>query len=278
MQIRLLTTADIPFGLRLSAQNHWNQLEADWRRQLDLEPDGCFLAESVNQPGGTACCCVFGNIAWINLVLVDRDQRGHGIGTALLRHVIAHLDEVGVKTIRLDATPLGQPIYEKLGFVGEFALVRLDGVMPATCEPVSNVEPLTRADLPAIIALDEAITQTPRAKLLQHLFEVAPDTMRKFAPAGRLEGYCLSRPGANAWHVGPILGTPEAGRRLLLDAARRYAGQRVYLDVPTDHARAVALAQSLGLTAQRPFLRMSRGPRLTENLDCFWSAFGPEKG
>ena len=45
MQIRTMTYADIPLGMKLSAQNGWNQLEADWRRQFDLEPAGGFVAE-----------------------------------------------------------------------------------------------------------------------------------------------------------------------------------------------------------------------------------------
>ena len=174
MNIRKLTAADIPFGLRLSAQNHWNQLEDDWRRQLDLEPDGCFLAENA----GTACCCVFDQVAWINLVLVDLPQRGRGVGTALMRHVIDDLDKRGMESIRLDATPLGQPVYEKLGFVGDFTLTRFEGTFSSTTNDVPGVEPLTRTDLGSVCDLDEAVTQTKREKLLRHVFEATPDAMR----------------------------------------------------------------------------------------------------
>src|ERR1051325_10661312 len=120
MDIRTMTPGDIPFAMRLKAQNGWNQLDADWQRQLALEPTGSFVAELGGQPVGTACACVFGDIAWVNFVLVDQVQRGQGIGAALMRHVLAWLDERGVPTIRLDATPLGQPVYAKLGFVGDF--------------------------------------------------------------------------------------------------------------------------------------------------------------
>jgi GNAT superfamily N-acetyltransferase len=278
MNIRKLTAADIPFGLRLTAQNHWNQLEGDWRRQLDLEPDGCFLAERAGLPIGTACCCVFDEVAWINLVLVDKAQRCQGIGSALLRHVVQYLDARGVASIRLDATPLGQPIYEKFGFLGEFTLTRFEGTLPAAFQEAPGAEPMTRADLAAVCRLDQAVTQTRRQKLLRHLVEAYPEVSRKFAPDGELEGYSLARPGSRAWQIGPVQGSPQAGRVLLVDAARRFAGQRVHLDVPADHAEAVALAQALGLTPQRPFLRMSRGRRGQENLPLFWSSFGPEKG
>ncbi len=278
MNIRTMTAADIPFAMRLKVQNGWNQLEADWRRQLELEPTGCFIAEVDGQPAGTTCACVFGDVAWINFVLVDQAQRGQGIGTALMRHVIQNLDERGVPCIRLDATPLGRPVYEKLGFTGDFALERYEGVLRKPAAAPENIEPLLAADLPAVCAMDESVTKTRREKLLRYLCESAPDMMRQYVRAGRLEGYCLCRPGSNAWQIGPLQGTAAAAQHLMGDAARRFAGQRVYLDVPTDHADAVRLAQSFGLKPQRPFLRMTRGRRLKEALELFWSSFGPEKG
>ncbi len=226
---------------------------------------------------GAACYCSFDDVAWINLVLVDRPQRRQGIGAALLRHVVQALDERGVASIRLDATPLGEPVYAKLGFTGEFTLgAGFTGIVPAAGQPADGVEPLSAADLPDVFRFDEAVTSTRRDRLLCHLYEADPARMRKFASAARLEGFCLARPGANAWQIGPVQGSPQAGRRLLLDAAHRFAGQPVYLDVPIDHAAAVALAQSLGLTEERRFLRMGRGRRIVEKLDLFWAAFGPE--
>jgi hypothetical protein len=40
IRVRRLTAADLPAGLALSRQAGWNQTEADWRRCLDLQPDG----------------------------------------------------------------------------------------------------------------------------------------------------------------------------------------------------------------------------------------------
>ena len=128
--IRTMTAADIPAGLRLNSQNGWNQLARDWQRQLDLEPEGCFAAEIDGQIVGTACACVFEKVAWVNLVLVDQVYRGRGIGTSLMvRCVLAYLDARNIPSIRLDATPLGRPIYEKLGFDADYELQRCAGIL-----------------------------------------------------------------------------------------------------------------------------------------------------
>jgi GNAT superfamily N-acetyltransferase len=284
MNFRTMTTADIAFGMRLKAQNHWNQLEDDWQRQLDLEPDGCFVAEVRGVPVGTACCCVFDSVAWINMVLVDRDQRGQGVGTSMMRHVLQYLDERGIVSIRLDATVLGQPVYAKLGFTGDFTLERYEGILPSAPatgvmgEEGTAIEPLTEADLSALFEFDQFITSTRRAELLRHLFTQHPKHAFKHTTHGQLDGYCLARPGSNAWQIGPIQASPPAGRALLLQAAVHFAGQPVYLDAPTANAEANAVVQALGLTVQRSFLRMTRGRKVAERLDHFWSSFGPEKG
>jgi GNAT superfamily N-acetyltransferase len=278
MLIRTLTVDDIPFGLRLTAQNGWNQLEADWRRQLELQPDGGFVAERDGTPVGTACGCIFDDVGWVNLVLVDKPHRGLGIGTLLMAHVIEFLERRGVASIRLDATPLGQPVYEKLGFAGDFTLTRYEGTLSSPAQASLGVEPMTQDDLPAACQMDAAISHTRRDRLLRSLFEAAPHAARKCVRNGELKGYCLARPGARAWQLGPLQGSEDAGRALVLDAALRFAGQRIYIDVPDDHGAAIALVQSLGLTPQRSFLRMTLGRRVLEDIIRFWSSFGPEKG
>src|SRR5438132_2354183 len=120
LHIRPMTAADVLLGMRLKEQSGWNQLEMDWHRLLALEPEGCFVAEWNGKPAGTTCTTIFDSVGWISMVLVEASHRGMGIGTALLRHALEYLDQPAVRTIRLDATPAGRPIYERHGFVPEY--------------------------------------------------------------------------------------------------------------------------------------------------------------
>ena len=105
-----MTAADVSLGMRLKQQAGWNQTEADWRRFLDLQPDGCFVAELDGAAVGTTTTCVFGRVAWVPMALVAEAVRGRGVGAALLGAALASLDRRGVATVRLDATPLGRPL------------------------------------------------------------------------------------------------------------------------------------------------------------------------
>jgi GNAT superfamily N-acetyltransferase len=274
--IRQMTAADIRGGMRLTEQNLWNTLPEDWRRQLDLEPEGCFVAEADGAVVGTACACIFDAVAWVNLVLVDKVHRGRGIGTSLMRTVLAWLDDRNVPSVRLDATPLGRPIYEKLGFAVEYELTRYEGTMPQLAGAGGRVAVAQASDLLGLIQLDHAVTGTNRSKLIHYLYERLNLFMVR-AEVG-IAGWAAFRPGSRARHIGPCLGNSPACRELLATISQFLHGDVIFMDIPAAHGEAIAFAKQIGLTAQRGLTRMGRGVPVRENLDQLWCSFGPEKG
>ncbi len=277
IHVRLLTPTDLPLGMRLKEQAGWNTLEADWRRFLDLEPGGAFVAELDGTPAGTAATMVFGPVAWVALVLVDPALRRRGLGTALMEHALAHLDGLGVPTVRLDATPLGRPVYEQLGFVAEHVLTRYEGTPGPTATPV-GVQPLHPEHLEGLLRLDRAATGTDRRKVILRLLTEWPEAARVATVGGAVAGYATARLGARALYVGPCVAWAGAGESLLAEALARYAGQTVYVDVPQGNAAARVLVEAAGLAPQRPLTRMCRGPRVAERVEELWASAGPEKG
>lgn len=281
--LRLMTAGDIPLGMRLRQQAGWNQTEADWRRCLELQPDGCFVAEHEGVPVGTVTTCIFGSVAWIAMVLVDVAMRGRGIGRGLLNEALAFLDGRGIASVRLDATPLGRPLYQSLGFVEEYTLIRHEGVasadkIAATTAEEIIVRTMPTSQLERVLQLDRHITSTDRQALLRRLFA---ESSEEWHIAGRGEevlGYAAARSGSRAWQIGPCMATIEAGPLLLAHAGQRHAGHDVFLDIPADNQTAITAVQAAGLVPQRPLYRMGRGPRVPERIENLWASFGPEKG
>jgi GNAT superfamily N-acetyltransferase len=271
-----MTIDDVPAGLALSRQAGWNQTEADWRRALALQPDGCFVADE-GGVAGVCCACVFGPVAWVALMLVDAARRRRGIGRALMEHALAFLDAQEVASVRLDATPLGQPLYERLGFAPQFRLARHAGVLPPDDTPASpEVVPVPRERWEGLAALDGSVTRTDRRKLLPRLFAEQPGEVRGVEGPGGWRGLMAARPGFDAVQLGPCLG--EAGSVLLQDAFRRHAGRPVFVDVPEGNPVASRLAEGRGLVVRRHLLRMCRGEVVVERQDRLWASSGPEKG
>ncbi len=278
LSLRQMTPGDIARGIRLSAQAGWNQTEADWRRFLDLEPDGCFVGEVDGELVATTTTRVFGPIAWIGMVLVDPTMRRRGIGTAMMEHALAYLAARGVATLRLDATPLGQPIYQRLGFIAEYELARWEGVSPgAGCD--GRVCAVTAAQIEGLADLDRRATGTDRQGLLRYLWEHSPQTMLALEGVTPLAGYAAFRGGARAFQIGPIVARAGDVGRALADAAlARLAGQNVFVDIPRDHGSATQWAQERGLHVQRHLVRMFRGQPVQEIHHWLWASSGPENG
>lgn len=279
LHLRTMTAADIPLGMQLKAEAGWNQTEADWRRFLELAPDGCYVAEVDGTPAGTAAAIALGEVAWIAMVLVAAPRRGQGIGTELVRRALADLDRRGMASVRLDATALGRPIYEKLGFRAQFEVIRWEGCLAAgaddgTARPCSDP-----ALLEPIAQLDREVTATRRERLLAALWRQQPDGWCAVERDGRLRGYAAFREGSRAVQVGPaVAATADDGDALMEAIAARIAGRPVFLDVPQDNQPACRWASSRGLTVQRTFWRMVRGTAVCEDVARLWASSGPETG
>jgi GNAT superfamily N-acetyltransferase len=294
-----MTKADIPAGMKLKEIAGWNQTPSDWERFLDSSPQGCFVAESGGQVVGTATTIVYeGRFAWIGMVLVDPAHRGQGLGTKLLKRTIEFLDSQRVPTIKLDATPQGKPIYEKLGFVPEFEIERRTLIRPfweATCPPPEEPEEITE-----IFPLDLEVFGADRSSLLLSLHCDAPQFTQAIRGRGRpirdavgrlhfthairqqgaVVGYALGRHGSRADHLGPWVARDESTARELLDAFLRVSPREtVYVDCVRANPWALRLLRNRGFELARPLTRMYRGPNhYPGRFELLCAILGPEFG
>ncbi|WP_229208677.1 GNAT family N-acetyltransferase [Dyadobacter luticola] len=272
-----MTIADLPLCRHLVTESGWNQLDADWLRALALEPDGCFVVEVNGEGVATATTARFENIAWIAMVLVDKKMRGQGIAKQLLQHTISYLRNLNVKTIRLDATALGQGLYEKLGFQGEYEVVRFAGILNVDLHFDQHIHELKSSI--SIRDFDFEITETAREELLQHLIDEAEKPFFYSTENKKIIGYAGYREGRNAVQIGPVIAVnPVAGNVLLNAIAAHFPGQNAFLDIPLDNKPAIDWAENNGFTEQRRFLRMYLGDKVNDQPESIWASFGPEKG
>lgn len=284
IRIRLMTAEDILLGMELKCQAGWNQTPADWWRFLMMQPEGCLVAELAGVAVGTAVVTAFGAVAWISMVLVEQTFRGRGVGKGLLSRAVQVADELGCKSIRLDATPLGEPLYKSLGFAAQYELTRYAGTAVASALMSSSSDSVAIRtacpdDVAAILAIDSTATGTQRGKFLTRLFAEVPVAVRVAWSDGHLVGYLAARTGSDAIQLGPCIAeSDEVGAALLAEALSRHAGSRVYWDLPSSHSVASRLAQSAGLAPQRQFLRMCRGDLVNDEVVRLWASSGPELG
>src|SRR5215212_6568375 len=178
VEIRTLGEADLAAAMRLKESAGWNQTEADWLRLLRLEPCGCFAATAGGRLVGTATTTAYGReLAWVGMVLVDPEFRRRGIASLLMAAALSYLDGRGIETVKLDATPDGRHVYERLGFESELMIERwqrhgTDAADNARPERAGGVAAsiFKAVRLEEILELDRAAFGADRARLVELLF------------------------------------------------------------------------------------------------------------
>lgn len=259
--IRSMRGADIEGAMRLKHAAGWNQTVQDWERLLRLEPDGCFVEERDGVIAGSATALCYGReLAWIGMVLVLPGYRRRGIATALMRHVLAWLHENGNPISKLDATDMGRPLYERLGYREECAIerwarapLRNPGEDPAKAVPPETADPFPSC-VRSHAAFDWAQVGCDRQLLLRDLAsDAAVETLH-----GRC-GFAYGRPGSQAWFVGPCVArNAPAAESLLGRLLARHRDEPTFWDVLSANDSARRLATGFGFHPVRRLLRMVR--------------------
>jgi GNAT superfamily N-acetyltransferase len=277
--------ADVPVAMRLKELAGWNQTAADWRRFLDGSPSGCFVAELDETVRGTVTTIPFEHrVAWIGMVLVDPDYRGQGLGTTLLRRAIDHLDALRIPVLKLDATPQGRPLYEKLGFRAEYEIgrwTRRRASSPTAKPPEGDVRASISSELlESICKADREIFGADRGALLRSLHADAPEFTRASTDAGRVTGYAFGRRGSFADHLGPWIARDADTAGHLLDAFLASSSREMQIaDCLSGHGDARDLLQSHAFSYTRPLTRMFRGSNASPGRpELVCAILGPEFG
>jgi predicted N-acetyltransferase YhbS len=259
MTTRPMNEADVPGADELRQLAGWNQTIADWRCLLSFEPEGCFVAVESDRIVGTVTTTTYGRVmAWIGMMLVHPDQRRRGIGMQLMQTALNYLDAKSIECIRLDATPEGQPLYEKLGFVREWTLTRHEASSPKAS--VSGTRAITESDWPVIERMDASAFGVPRTPPLRSFAQMSRAAL-VWPREGPIAGFGMLRPGAHSDYLGPVVcGSPEGATALIKSLVAFAESRPVFWDIPDANADARRIAEEVGFKPVRPLARMRLGP------------------
>jgi creatinine amidohydrolase/Fe(II)-dependent formamide hydrolase-like protein/ribosomal protein S18 acetylase RimI-like enzyme len=280
LAIRSMTSSDIPEVMRLKTIAGWNQIEADWDLYLNLSPQGCFVMVHLGRPVGTITTVNYGNIlSWIGMVIVDPEYRRMGIASRLMNHAIKSLADC--KIIKLDATPEGNTVYNKLGFVDEYTLSRMTGTgFLSDIKSNNTVRLMTSVDLIEINKMDIDIFGVERSNVINHLYDTSPDNCFILINNNSITAYCFTRPGINYTQLGPICALNSSDAiSITAEVLKSLHGNPVVIDVPDSQDEYKSWLQNIGFAFQRPFIRMAKGNNpQSKQISKIFAIAGPELG
>jgi len=282
VQVRKMEISDMGSLMKLKDAEGWNQLEKDWALLINYKGGVNLLAVLDERIVGTITAINYDNrVAWIGMMLVDRNYRGRGIARLLLLEAIHKLHSC--ESIKLDATPAGRPVYLKLGFKDEYTLYRMTNPSLSTfslIDVAAKPGQMLSADIPDVAAFDKKVFGADRTALIRLLYESYPELAGLLKKNNRISGFCLGRRGQYFTQIGPVSATSSRGVKALLQSAfDQLKGRAVVVDLCADKTEIKGWLEAGGFVSQRPFermyLRINPHPGIIE-YQCLIS--GPELG
>ncbi|NMC37656.1 MAG: GNAT family N-acetyltransferase [Bacteroidales bacterium] len=249
---------DLVSACALSAAEGWNQTETDWRFLFSGKQNVCLVAEEDGQIAGTATALVHPpGLAWIGMVLVDKQMRGKGIGRMLMSDIINRLDHF--QSLKLDATPAGLPLYRKLGFLDEYNLYRMTnpGFSGIPENSYGIAAKIDKTNIGYVLQSDMKIFGSDRSMLLSYLLNNNPGNAFAVFNSGKTEAYIFGRAGVKYSYIGPACGSgSDTVKKIIARVLVSNSGKAMALDIPEDKNDMILWLESCGFQIQRSFTRM----------------------
>lgn len=258
VDLRRMTVDDLAAAHILSSEQKWPHRIEDWEMLFGLgfgyvvERDGAVV--------GTAMAWLYGdNAATLGMVIVSPSAQGMGFGRQLMEAVLA---ELGDRTVLLNATDEGVPLYRKLGFEPVGPVFQHQGaafaVPMAELIPDERVRPLGAKDMPTLHALARRATGMDRDALLDALVPGAQGVV--LTRGNEPVGFALFRRFGRGYVVGPTIAPDTGGARALISHwLGSNSGMFCRLDIPEESGLGAWLDE-LGLPCVGRVMRMVRGP------------------
>lgn len=251
----------LPDATRQSAALGWPYREADWRFAFDLGSG--FAAEVDGRLVATAMWWPYGEThASVGMIIVDPRMQGRGLGRALMQRL---LDAARNRTVILNATQEGLPLYTQLGFVARGQVFQHQGVLSAEtilAAAPAGVRLMQAADVERVRRLDLAATGMDRTALLDALF--AAGTTMVIDRGTGVAAYACAREFGHGVVIGPVVASGAHSAADAMDLITALAGRSrsrfLRIDV-TDGGGLSAWLTDLGLPCVGHAVPMVRGIR-----------------
>lgn len=263
VNLRRMTAQDLAVAHDLSHEQKWPHRIEDWELLFQLgfgyvaERDGPNHHREVI---GTAMAWLYGeDAATLGMVIVSPRAQGMGIGRRLMDAV---LGDLGDRTVLLNATDEGTPLYRKLGFEPIGPVFQHQGaafaVPMAELIPEERVRPLGAKDMEVLRDLARRATGMDRDTLLDALVPGAQGVV--LTRSNEPVGFALFRRFGRGYVVGPTIAPDTGGAKALISHwLGSNSGIFCRLDVPEESGLSGWLDE-LGLPCVGRVMRMVRGP------------------
>lgn len=258
--VRLMNAGDIEQATEImdSAFGKTEGRHEELRRYLEMQPDGYLMACIQNQPVGMAGAINYKKFAYVGLVAVHINWQRRGIGSLLMGEVLKKLSSERCRVSILDATEMGAPIYEALGYRDDGTTVtferKVGSQIPLQDHRVQVVE---EKDIPDLVKFDEPLFGANRGRVFRIYQRDFPGRFLLVRDKkGRVAGFILVLNSK----LGPWAARSVEDAEVLLQAALSFEFSRpVKVLYPSWNQEGISLLEKYGFQQVSELRHMIRG-------------------
>ena len=237
----------LPRAVGLSTALSRPYRQHDWQVAFDLGAG--FAVEVDDRLVATAMWWPYGKShASVGMIIVDPVMQGRGLGRALME---ALLQATSDRTVILNATQEGLPLYTKLGFVSRGQVFQHQAVLaeaPELVDGTGDIRVMQASDEKQVRQLDLAASGMDRTALLDTLFDTG--TVMVLDQGDGASAYACVREFGRGVVIGPVVASGATAqtdaKRLIAALAGHHQGRFVRLDVSEESGLSTWLSD-LGL-------------------------------
>lgn len=277
-QVKLMSTADFEFAVRITDMMDWGLVEEDFHFMTKLEPKGCFVLLQESERVGIATTISFRRVGWLGNVIIGKSYRKKGAGKLLVKHCLSYLRNKNVKTVGLYSYLDTVDLYKKLGFEYESEFIVMRGKGFSSSVNV-NLKEARKGDIQALIDYDHSCFGASRRRLLEPLLLDSGNLCYLYSREDRILGFGMAKVYEGIAELGPIVceqDHKDVANSLLGAILNRLQGFEISLCISQKEYDIVHMLMQYGFSEKFRVARMFLGPQVVK--DCVYVAESLERG
>lgn len=277
--IRTMSLEDVKLSLTWAQNEGWNPGRQDVQPFYSSDPNGFFINTLDEKPIATISAVAYeSHFGFIGLYIVHPNYRKCGYGLATWNHGMKYLEG---RNIGLDGVVAQQENYKKSGFQLAYRNIRYEGTIAnSQIEQNKSVLPLHHFDFSDIEKFDQRCFPSRRTAFLKKWIAMPNSFSYGFQESGNLKGWGLIRSCFNGYKIGPLFAEDPTIAQAIFSALMSHGttGNKIYLDISEQHAKAAELVQHYKMQPMFETARMYTGPEPQIEKNCIYGVTTFELG